>query len=142
MPKKSKSTPVVIILSLFLLILLSVIVYNYSCVEGFESTPNTFEADLTGGKKLVLFYASWCGYCTSMKGDWDNAAKKVNQNDKKMIKINVGENNQEQKKIAEKYSVSGYPTILVLNNGVVETSYEGELNEASFVKYVNNHLVN
>lgn len=142
MPKKSKSSMFVLFTVLFVLLLLSLCLYKYNCVEGFESSPHSFQSDIQGGKKLVWFYADWCGHCKSMTESWDNACAKVNKaNDNKMIKINVGENNSEQKQIVDKYKIKGYPTILVLKNGSIERTYEGGRDEKSLISYVNNHLV-
>lgn len=142
MPKKSRSNVIIVFAVVSMLLILSILIYKYNCTEGFESTPKTFEADVNGGKKLVWFYANWCGHCKSMAEGWDNACAKVNKENKtKMVKINVGENNNDQKKIVDKYKITGYPTILVLDNGKIVNTYEGERNENSFISYVNKNLV-
>ena len=80
--------------------------------------PATFQQDVSGGDKLVLFYADWCGYCKRLKPDWDKAS---NQVDGKMMKINIGDkNNKQQQEIGKKYNIDGYPTILHLTNGEIK----------------------
>lgn len=142
MPKKNKSTAITIFTILLILLLLSLFLYKYNCVEGFESSPKTFNSDVNGGKKLVWFYADWCGHCKNMADSWNKASSKVNKsNDNKMIKINVGEDDIEQKRIVEKYNIKGYPTILILQNGNIVSLYEGERDESSLISYVNNNLI-
>ena len=46
--------------------------------EGFESSPSSFNDDIASGKKVVWFYAPWCGHCKTMHKDWDDAASAVN----------------------------------------------------------------
>lgn len=91
------------------------------------STPSTFNSDLGSEPKLVWFYAEWCGHCKSMLSDWDKLAREDN-NGEKMIKINVGDQgNSAQEFLAEKYNVSSYPTIYIIE-GSNKTEYDGERN--------------
>lgn len=122
-------------------IVVIVLVYMYcmSCQEGFETNPTSFEKDIHSGKKLVLFYADWCGYCKKIKPDWDAAASKVNQkSDIKMIKINVGDaKDAKQQQIANAYNIQGYPTILHLDSGKKVDTYKDGMDETSFVSCCN-----
>lgn len=135
-----------------LIIVLGALYYVYSTYlkegmtskEKFESTPETFDKDIAKGKKLVMFYAGWCGHCTKLKPTWDAAAKKLNKGEDsgtyQMWKINVGGDESpsdatpEQEAVAQKYSVKGYPTIYVFENGKMVTEYEGPRTEAGFMK--------
>ena len=38
-------------------------VYVNYLKEGFELEPSKLEDEISEGKKLVLFYADWCGHC-------------------------------------------------------------------------------
>jgi len=104
-------------------------------VEGFESKPASFDQDVSGGKKLVWFYADWCGHCKRMKKEWDNASNKVNG---KMVKIDLGDDNSETKKISERYNIEGFPTILLLHNGEKQAEYNQERTAQAFETYCNN----
>lgn len=121
------------------------VVYKFISVfyrEGFESNPHDFEENIKNGKKLVLFYATWCGHCNEMKQYWDDASNTVN-NDKhiKMVKINVGdEKNPKHKRIAEKYNISGFPTILLFDSGLKKYAYEGNRTKNDFIEYCKTHV--
>ena len=130
-----KKQPLIVILVIVLGYFIFVKLSNCRSVEGFESKPSTFNTDVSKGKKLVWFYADWCGHCKSMKEEWDNASNEV---DGKMVKINLG-NSEDSKteEISKKYEIQSFPTILLLENGEKKNDYEGERKTADFVKFVN-----
>ncbi len=117
------------------LVLLAVLYYVYvkylkegfDNEDAFESTPSSFETDVAGsGKKLVLFYADWCGHCKKLKPEWNKAALEVNDGNKKvMIAVDVGGKSDEQTALASKYDVDGYPTIVIFQDGKPAGKYEG-----------------
>ena len=109
---------------------------RHMVVEGFQSTPSSFESDVSGGKKLVWFYADWCGHCKKMKSGWDTASDKFKD---VMVKIDLGDSKDaEQQKISKKYNIDGFPTILLLDNGEIEKTYEGGRNAKDFETFCSN----
>lgn len=58
-----------------------------------------------------MFYAPWCGHCKSMKPDFEKLAKFMIDEGKniKIAKVDA----TEQKTLAEKFEVKGYPTLKV-----------------------------
>ena len=131
---KPKNLPTVLLL-LFILLLLFY-VYKTYFKEGFDLEPAKLEDEIKEGKKLVLFYADWCGHCKKVKPIWDDAAKTVNKEDEnKMIKINCGGDSEEEKEIMKKYNIDGYPTILIFENGK-PTMYDDERTKESFIKTI------
>lgn len=61
-------------------------------------------------RKLLKFYADWCGPCKLMKPVVDKIAE---EHDLKLIEINV----DEQMNVANKYGVRAVPTLVLLENG-------------------------
>jgi protein disulfide-isomerase-like protein len=118
-----KNLPKLLLLLAVLLVLF--LVHRYFLKEGFESKSGDLEEDIADGKKVVLFYADWCGHCKEFKPVWDETAKEVNKDEKKMIKVNCGEGTIEDKKIMEKYQVDGYPTIIIFEDGKPK-KYDGK----------------
>ena len=108
--------------------------------EGFESGEDTFHSGVRVGKKLVWFYAPWCGHCKTMHKDWDEATLLVNRNKKTpMIKINVGEkDNAKHQQISNEFNIQGFPTILGLSNGKKVSEYKGARTSDAFVEHVQN----
>lgn len=89
--------------------------------ENFEDSPE---------KSLVLFYAPWCPHCKTMMGDW-NRLRKRNMDGLRIVKVNC----DEQPKMAEKYNVKGFPTIVLFKNGK-KIHFEGPRNYDNFVKFL------
>ena len=124
-----KNFPRLIILLIILFVLY--FVYEKFLKEGFETESRHLDDKIKSGTKLVLFYADWCGHCKKVKPDWDEAAKEVNVDEVKMIKINCGEGTDADQKIMKKYSIDGYPTIIKFVNGK-PTLYRGDRDTESF----------
>jgi protein disulfide-isomerase-like protein len=131
-----KNLPKVLFLLAVLLILY--FIYTRYLKEGFEVEPDDLDNEIKTGKKLVLFYADWCGHCKKLKPAWDETAKEFNsdKNNPKMLKVNCGDDNNESKKLMKKYDINGYPTILLFVNGR-PMPYDGERTEEGFLNALN-----
>lgn len=130
---KPKNLPRLLFLLLILLILY--FIYTKYLKEGFELEPEDLDNEIQNGKKLVLFYADWCGHCKNLKPTWDETAKEINSDRKKpkMLKVNCGDDNDESKKLMKKYDINGYPTIILFVNGR-PTPYDGERTQEGFIE--------
>jgi thioredoxin 1 len=73
-----------------------------------------FQSEVVESKVPVLadFWAPWCGHCTKLSPVLDELA--ADMGDKvKVVKINVDEN----KVLAQKYSVMSLPTMILIKDG-------------------------
>jgi len=127
----TKNLPRLILLVIALIVLYFVYDKFLKGFEGFETTSIDIEDQVKSGKKLVLFYADWCGHCKKIKPIWDETAKEVNEDEVKMIKVNCGEGTDKDQAIMKKYSIDGYPTIIQFVNGKPQL-YQGERDAVSF----------
>lgn len=122
-------------LIILLVLLVGSIIYNMVFAT-YETFKNVANSNITSGKKLVLFYTDTCPHCQAMLNDWNTAAKKVNTTSQKMIKINSTKN----KDMANKYNITSYPTILLLSNGKLVSTYTGSRNSSDFENYVKSNI--
>jgi hypothetical protein len=42
-----------------------------------------------------------------------------------MISVNVGDDDENSKKLSEKYGVDGFPTVVIFSNGTKSGNYDG-----------------
>lgn len=83
-------------------------------------------------KKLVLIYAEWCGHCKKMKPEWDKFEKTYPDNC-----VSYESETQEAKNLFKKHNLSGYPSILVMENDNLVTTYNDDRTFNAYKKYLN-----
>lgn len=134
--KVKKNFDVKTLLFIIALLFLYYIYTNY-LDEGFESSCENLNEDIKDNRKLVLFYANWCGHCKNIKPVWDETASEINtDNNNKMLKLNVGDGKPEQKEMMKKYNINGFPTIIMFENGENKGVLE-KRDKKSFLEYFN-----
>lgn len=79
-----------------------------------EVTDSSFENEVIKEEKLTLvdFWAEWCGPCRKLAPVIGEIAEEY-KDKVKCVKIKADENMQ----TAQKYSISGVPSILIFKNG-------------------------
>jgi len=94
---------------------------------------SNFESEVMKSDKAVVvdFYADWCGPCRMISPIMENLSQKLG--DVKFCKLNV----DNAPSIAEKYDVSGIPTVILYKNGQVVNQFSGALPESAIEGFVN-----
>ena len=88
--------------------------------------------------ELYFFYTDWCPHCKTAKPIWEdlkNTTTMINN-----VKINyIDVNCENEKELAEKFSIEGYPTIkLVKDNQVIE--YDAKPDKETLIIFLNKFL--
>lgn len=79
-------------------------------VEEFKGSPAEFETKLHAGKCVVVkFYEPWCPACKKFAPTFEKVAKEYPS----VTFLNV--NCDANKEVANKYTITGYPTIMYCN---------------------------
>lgn len=126
---KPKNIPRLILIIAILLVLYYF--YTTYLIEGMDNVELS-ASDLSdvlnnkNGKNMLLVYADWCGHCKSLKPIWAQASSEINKESQKMFMVNCGGDSDNEKKIMKDYSIDGFPTILIFNNGKYVKNYSGE----------------
>jgi protein disulfide-isomerase A6 len=86
---------------------------------------------------IVSFTAPWCGHCKNMKPHYEKVAATFKP-ESECIVANIDADNKKNTHIAQKYEVSGFPTIKFFSKDNKEPEdYDGGRTEADFIAYLN-----
>jgi len=134
------------IAALLILLILAFIGYFYmykSNTDSFLSSDKPNLKPAQGECVVALFYAEWCGHCKTFKPEFEKAKKSLDGKksnspelkDKKVRfeKIDCDEN----KDLAKKYDISGYPTVKIITDDGDAIDYDGKRSFEGLQKYLN-----
>lgn len=96
-------------------------------------TKDNFSDFISKGRKIVEFYAPWCGHCKQLAPEYEAAAKQLSE---KKRKTKLGKMDATvEGGIASEYGVQGYPTMFYFVDGV-KAEYNGPRQEQGIVDWV------
>ena len=82
-----------------------------------ELNIENFEASIKEGIKIVVFTASWCGYCQMQKP----ILKEIAQQN-----IWIGEvDSDKNQNLVNKYNIAAFPTFVLFKDGSVLAKFSG-----------------
>ena len=88
-----------------------------------------------------FFHVDWCGYCKKAKPEWEklynssnNGVLEFNGKQVKLVSVDC-EANDENKELAKKFNVDGYPKIVAVKNGE-KHEHNGERTEEGIKSFL------
>ena len=87
--------------------------------------------------KLLFFYADWCHHCKQFKPVWKESESELENLNVEHQQLN-GDNNKE---LVQKYKITGYPTVLLINNLNNENvEFEGPRTKEGLISFVKKNI--
>jgi len=119
--------------SFALLVLLSGLSRTATALESvLVLTSANFSQHITNNKHtLVEFYAPWCGHCKKLEPEYEKAASNLKLKSVPLAKVDA----TEEKDIASKYNVKGFPFMIWFEDGK-EVTYDGGRTSDTIVEWV------
>ncbi|OWF40778.1 protein disulfide-isomerase A4-like [Mizuhopecten yessoensis] len=97
-------------------------------------TTDTFQEFIDSADLVLLeFYAPWCGHCKKLAPDYEKAAKRLADIDEPIFLGKVDAT--EEKELASRFDVTGYPTLKMFRNGR-DSDYNGERDVSGIINYM------
>ncbi|SGY83423.1 BQ5605_C009g05635 [Microbotryum silenes-dioicae] len=108
---------------------------KYSTVLGSDNFNKVINSQSVG--TLVAFFAPWCGHCKSLEGTWTKVAQAFQDDDRCKV-AHLDADNANNRPLAEKYGVQGFPTIkFIPTGGGKAVDYQGARSEEAFLEFLN-----
>ncbi|KAF8421098.1 putative disulfide isomerase [Tirmania nivea] len=103
-------------------------------------TDSNFDSIVNGDKNvLVKFYAPWCGHCKALAPTWEKVATDFAR-DEGVVIAKLDAENAGSKATAEKFGITGYPTLKFFPKGSTEAiNYDTGRTEDNILGFVNKH---
>jgi thioredoxin 1 len=83
---------------------------------------SAYETEIKSGVSLMFFHATWCPKCAAQRPAVEGLTK-----DSALSKVKIGQVDFEKvQEIVKKYSVLGFPTILIYKDNVLKHEINGQ----------------
>lgn len=85
-------------------------------------------------KKVVLFYAPWCGYCKAFEPTYKEVAEKLNGN---QVLYTMDCTDEKCKKMSNQYGIRGFPTVLYIKDKYSKPiQYDGNRTKEDLLQWI------
>lgn len=98
-------------------------------------TDETFDVDVLQADTLVIvdFWAQWCGPCKALMKVLEEYEQQSGD-DLKVVKLNADENLE----VPQRFGVRGLPTLMIFQDGALQSSRTGNLSLDALRAWVSN----
>eukprot|EP00287_Rhodomonas_sp_CCMP768_P023213 CAMPEP_0202825850 /NCGR_PEP_ID=MMETSP1389-20130828/13257_1 /ASSEMBLY_ACC=CAM_ASM_000865 /TAXON_ID=302021 /ORGANISM="Rhodomonas sp., Strain CCMP768" /LENGTH=131 /DNA_ID=CAMNT_0049499099 /DNA_START=26 /DNA_END=421 /DNA_ORIENTATION=- len=97
---------------------------SVSVAKPLSLTADDFEDRTGGSNTFIKFFAPWCGHCQRLAPTWDALADRVDAELAGAVKVAKVDCTVEHD-LCNKYSVRGYPTLILLTKSGDKVPYSG-----------------
>jgi len=101
----------------------------------FNGTKQITEG-LSNDKEFVLVHMTGCGHCKTLMPEWKSAS---NENNTGINMRAVEMNEDDGPELCKKHNITGFPTMILLENGKKVADYNGERNKDGLLKFLQGH---
>lgn len=132
---KSKSTyafnDVTLLIVIIVVLLVSIFMLSYY-ING-NSLMENFTGNMTGNKSIEYYYMNGCSHCETFNesGIWEQLKEKYGAN----MKFNKYENKEHPDRVKQ-YKITGFPTIIITNNGNIVEEYKGNRTKEDLKEFI------
>jgi len=136
---KSKSTyafnDVTLLIVIIVVLLISIFMLSYY-ING-NSLMENFTGNTTGNKSIEYYYMNGCSHCEKFNdsGIWEELKVTFGTN----IKFNKYENKEHPDRV-ERYKITGFPTIIITNNGDIAEEYKGNRTKQDLENFIRRNI--
>ena len=145
MPKKIMPTKLSTDTILMIILIALVLIAGYYFISS-SNVSESFSSDIMpadGSASFVMFYADWCPHCQTAKPKLEDLKKQLSSNGSKInnTRIKVHKVNcEENKALANKYNITGYPTFKLIKNDNQVVDYEGGASQSQFKHFLEKNV--
>jgi hypothetical protein len=132
---KSKSTyafnDITLLIVIIVVLLISIFMLSYY-ING-----NSLMENFTGNKSIEYYYMNGCSHCTTFNdsGIWEELKVTFGTN----IQFNKYENKEHSDRV-ERYKITGFPTIIITNNGDIAEEYKGNRTKQDLENFIRRNI--
>lgn len=101
--------------------------------SAFYGSTKPAREGLTNNKEFVLVHMNGCGHCKTLMPEW-NAAAKENKSGIPMRAVEMNEDDGPE--LCDKHNISGFPTMILLENGKKISDYNGERDKSGLLAFL------
>ena len=130
---------------LFIVVIVYMLIKRFIFRESFQ-TASASPSPSPSQATILFFSADWCPHCQKAKPEWEAAKGKMNGTSVKgntlvftEVDCTAKPPSQDTQALMTKYSVQGFPTIVLVKNGTSKT-LEGKPTQESISTFINSNM--